>query len=90
VRFYTEAIRLKPDYADAFYNRAVARDAKGDLDGALKDYSEAIRLEPGGPDVYHNRAIARRGKGDIKGAEQDSKEAIRLGYKPSKPEKGGI
>lgn len=44
VRFYNEAIRLKPDYADAFNNRGIARKAKGDLDGALLDYAEASRL----------------------------------------------
>jgi tetratricopeptide (TPR) repeat protein len=46
IRCYTEAIRLKPDYADAYYNRGLARRAKGDHDGALKDYAEAIRLKP--------------------------------------------
>ncbi len=35
---------IKPDFALAFYNRNLARRAKGDLEGALKDYSEAIRL----------------------------------------------
>ena len=25
LRFYSEAIRLQPDYADAFYNRGIAR-----------------------------------------------------------------
>src|SRR4051794_8214657 len=33
-RFYTEAIRLKPDYAAAFCNRGIARQDKGDLEGA--------------------------------------------------------
>ncbi len=41
---YNEAIRLKPDYADAFYNRGLARSAKGDAEGALQDHNEAIRL----------------------------------------------
>jgi tetratricopeptide (TPR) repeat protein len=43
LRFYTEAIRLKPDYAAALYSRGNARRAKGDLEGALQDYTEAIR-----------------------------------------------
>jgi len=41
---FSEAIRLKPDDAEAFYNRGVGRRAKGDVEGALQDYNEAIRL----------------------------------------------
>jgi tetratricopeptide (TPR) repeat protein len=44
LRFYSEAIRLKPDYAFAFNNRGNARRAKGDIEGALQDFNEAIRL----------------------------------------------
>ena len=41
---YNEALRLKPDYAIAYHNRAVARRAKGDADGARQDDNDAIRL----------------------------------------------
>jgi tetratricopeptide (TPR) repeat protein len=78
VRYYAEAIRLKPDFADAYYNRGIARVAKGDLDGALKDYTEAIRLKPDFEEAYGNRGIARRAKGDLDGALKDYAEAIRL------------
>jgi tetratricopeptide (TPR) repeat protein len=47
LRFYNEAIRLKHDYAAAFYNRSNARRAKGDQEGAFQDYNQAVRLEPG-------------------------------------------
>jgi tetratricopeptide (TPR) repeat protein len=57
VRCYTEAIRLKPDFAEAYNNRGFARAAKGDLDGALKDYAEAIRLKPDFADAYNNGAL---------------------------------
>ena len=46
LRFYTEAIRLKSDYAGAYNNRGVARRAKGDVDGARQDFADAIRLKP--------------------------------------------
>ena len=45
LRFYTEAIRLKPDYADAFNNRGLARRDKGDLEGADEDFKKAERLK---------------------------------------------
>jgi tetratricopeptide (TPR) repeat protein len=59
LRFYTEAVRLKPDYAFAFNNRGAARSAKGDVDGALQDYAEAIRLKPDYAVAFNNRGIAR-------------------------------
>jgi tetratricopeptide (TPR) repeat protein len=77
LRFYSEAIRLKPDYADVFNNRGNVRRAKGDIEGALQDYSEAIRLKPDA-DAFNNRGAARSDKGDIEGALQDYNEAIRL------------
>ena len=75
---YDQAIRLKPDYADAFNNRGIARQAKGDLDGALADYDEAIRLQPDYADAFNNRGIARYDQGDLDGALADYNEAIRL------------
>jgi tetratricopeptide (TPR) repeat protein len=78
LRFYTEAIRLKPDDALAFNNRGLARRDKGDLDGALQDYTEAIRLKPDFALAFYNRGLARRDKGDLDGALQDYTEAIRL------------
>ena len=82
MRLYTEAIRLKPDDALAFFNRGITRRAKGDVDGALQDYNEAIRLRPDDADAFINRGITRKAKGDMEGALSDYNEAIRLGYRP--------
>jgi tetratricopeptide (TPR) repeat protein len=78
VRFYSEAIRLQPDFAIAFNNRARARNTKGDLEGALRDISAAIRFKPDFAVAFYNRGNGRRDKGDLEGALQDFSEAIRL------------
>jgi tetratricopeptide (TPR) repeat protein len=75
---YTEAIRLKPDYADAINNCGNARYEKGDLDAAIKDYNEAIRLQPNYALAYNNRGLARYKKGDLDAAIKDYNQAIRL------------
>ena len=75
---YSEAIRLKPDFLEAYNNRGNARSEKGDLDGALADYEEAMRLKHDDAEVYYNRGMARRDKGDLDGALADYDEAIRL------------
>jgi tetratricopeptide (TPR) repeat protein len=80
LRFFTEAIRLKPDYAGAYNNRGIVRGTKGDVDGELQDFTEAIRLKPNNAIAFHNRGIARRDKGDVDGALEDFAEAIR--FKP--------
>jgi tetratricopeptide (TPR) repeat protein len=78
LRCFSEAIRLKPDFAEAFSNRGVARQAKGDLEGALQDCNEAIRLKSDNAEAFNNRGVARQAKGDLEGALQDYNEAIRL------------
>src|SRR6516165_1783137 len=42
----SEAIRLDPKYAEAYYLRGVTYRNKGDSDHAIADFSEAIRLAP--------------------------------------------
>jgi tetratricopeptide (TPR) repeat protein len=78
VRLYSQAIRLKPDYAKAFNNRGYARRAQGDLEGALQDYDQAIRLDPAFALAFNNRGNVRRVQGDLPGALKDYGEAIRL------------
>src|SRR5271165_7040006 len=77
-RFYSKAIQLKPDYAEALNNLGFARYHEGDLDGAIRDYDEAIRLKPDFAEAFYNRGSARSHKGDLDGAVLDCDEAIRL------------
>jgi tetratricopeptide (TPR) repeat protein len=78
IRFYSNAIRLKPDYAAAYNNRGNVCRKKGDLDSAIADYSEAIRLKPDHSNAFSNRALARHLKGDLQGALQDYSNALRF------------
>jgi len=73
---YTEAIRLKPDYAAAFFNRGVVRRARRDFAGADADYTEAIRLKPDDAEAFSNRADVRRAMGDLDGALADLDAAL--------------
>ena len=75
---YTEAIRLKPDSAGAYYSRADAFDDKGDHGKAIADYIEVIRLKPDNAEAYYDRGIAYGRNGDYDKAIADYTEAIRL------------
>ncbi|RKU15827.1 hypothetical protein C6501_06610 [Candidatus Poribacteria bacterium] len=75
---YTHAIRLKPDAANAYVNRGVA---KADLEqyfAAIADFDIAIRLKPDDAEAYVNRGIAKLKTGDHVGAIADYTMAIRL------------
>ena len=52
---YSEAIRLKPDDAESFFNRGDVCYARGDLEGALQDYGVAVRLKPEFAGAFTNR-----------------------------------
>jgi tetratricopeptide (TPR) repeat protein len=58
--------------------RAVARKARGDMDGAIEDYTQAISLNPSLAEAFSNRGNARFKNGDLDGALKDYEEALRL------------
>ena len=64
--------------AYSYQNRGSAKQALGDLDGALADINDAIRFEPALPSPLTNRAVIWRAKGNIDRAIADTTEAIRL------------
>lgn len=78
VRFYSQAIRLNPVFAEAFNNRGVARREKRDLTAALQDFNEAIRLKSDYTEAFNNRGLVRHDRGDLVDALEDYDEAVRL------------
>jgi len=85
MRSYSEAIRLYPDYAEAFRNRGIVRHSLGDLQGALEDYNQAIRLKADDFHAFHNRGVIRDKIGDREGAQGDLNKAIRLKLDLARP-----
>ena len=81
VRHYTEALKLKPDFTDAYNNRGNIYNKKGDFDTAIQDYDRAISLNTKYADAYNNRGAAYYHKGDFDTAIQDYDRAISLNTK---------
>ena len=83
---FTEAIRLKPNFADAYYQRGIARflepppavdehekdDYPKDYDGAIKDLTEAIQLKPDFANAYYQRSKVLEERGE----DGDSEKAL--------------
>ena len=73
-----EAIRLVPDFPDAFFDRASCHLGKNDIKSAFADYDEAIRLAPRVPGYYRYRAELYNWTGDHDRALADYDAAIRI------------
>lgn len=85
---FNQAIRLKPDYALAYYDRGNAYAEKKAYDQAITDYTQAIQVNKnwrnfnpscyGLPTAYFNRGLAHRDKGERQSAIQDFQQALKL------------
>jgi tetratricopeptide (TPR) repeat protein len=75
---YDAAIRLRPDYAEAYVNRGVVHYDKGDYDRAIADNDAAIRLKPDFAEAFNNRSLAWYKKGDYARAQADFDRTIKL------------
>ena len=64
--------------AEAYFNRAYAKDDLGDKQGAIADYNQAIAINPQYADAYYNRGNAKYALGDKQGAIADYNQAIAI------------
>jgi len=64
--------------AATYNDRGLAREKKGDLNGAIADFNEAIKLDPKYAYAYNNRGNIKSRKGDLNGAMADYNRAIKL------------
>jgi len=78
---FTEAIRLNPKSAQAYYNRGKSYALMGGLENAIADCSEAVRLDPKLAVAYQCRGFVSPRKGENIKAEEDFTRAKKLGYK---------
>ena len=90
IRHYTEAIKLNPQMARAYYNRGNASSDLRDYEEALKDYSKAIQLDPEYSDSFFNRANANADLSRFQEAVADYDEAVRLGSENALFNKGNV
>jgi tetratricopeptide (TPR) repeat protein len=79
IEYLTNCIRLKPDAANAYYNRGTAyAKGLGQYHRAIQDYNEAIRLKPDNAEAFNNRGTAYGNLGQYQRAIEDFDKAFRL------------
>jgi Tfp pilus assembly protein PilF len=74
---FDRAIALRPGFASAYLNRALAYRQRGDLSRAEKDMDRAIRLDRS-VRAYRLRSDIRAARGDARRAQKDRERADRL------------
>ena len=74
----TQAIRIAPHDADAYYKRGLSFQALGDNHGSIGDFTEAIKLNSSHASAYYSRGLAAIELGNKKSAVQDLREAAKL------------
>jgi tetratricopeptide (TPR) repeat protein len=83
IRIFSRLIQAYPNYADAYYNRGLAKTKLGDTQGAIADYNEAIKIDTNLAEAYEERGNLWLKLKDKNQAIKDFKKAAEL-YKKQK------
>lgn len=73
---YTQAIKINPNYADAYRERGSAYVLLKNYQKAMNDLNQAIKINPNDGLAYLYRSQARAALGDIQGSIDDGNKSI--------------
>jgi lipoprotein NlpI len=76
---FTRAIRLRPDYAEAYFGRGWVNERLDQLERAVADYGRAIKVRPGFAAAYNNRGVVQIYRNRLEEAERDFEAALAAG-----------
>jgi hypothetical protein len=75
---YKQAIKIKPDYAEAYSNMGVALKEKGELDAAIDSHKQAIKIKPDFAEAHSNMGNALKDKGELDASIDSYEQAIKI------------
>ncbi len=98
MEYLNQAIRLDPNYGDAYNNIGGAYDNKGDYDRALEYYQKSLKIglkklgpeHPGVAIDYNNTGVAYDSKGEYDRAIEYYQKALKIDLKKLGPEHPGV
>lgn len=91
IRFFTDAINLKPDYANAYYNLSIALRDKGDIESAVIIAEKTVSLlEPESPDYKAASELLSQLKDKISTESAQADDAQEKVTTTSAPEKSAL
>jgi len=77
---FTQAIELKEDFAEAYYNRGQAYIKENKFDNAVADFTKSIEIDPEFKDAYFQRGNLFFEKGFKERAREDYEKIIELDF----------
>jgi len=78
IAHYAEALRIKPDYAEAHNNLGIILANQGKIQEAIAHFAEALRIAPDYADAHNNLGIILANQGKIQEAIAHYAEALRI------------
>jgi len=78
IKQYEQALRFKPDYAEAHNNLGNALLRKGQVDEAIVHYQKALEINPDYAEVYYNLGNALLRKGHVDEAMAQYQKALEI------------
>lgn len=78
IRHYTEAFKIKPDFAYAHNNLGAALAKQGQFEEAIRSYNEALKLMPRFAGAHHNLGVTLAEQGKYTEAVIHYKEALKI------------
>ena len=84
LRHFQEALRVKPDFAEAHYNHGLALHALGHLRGAMAEYQRRFESRPDYAEAHYNLGLVYAASGRRDDAAACYRAALKI--KPDFPE----
>jgi tetratricopeptide (TPR) repeat protein len=78
IAHYSEALGIKPDYAEAHFNLGVSLSRQGKFKEAVYHLSEMLRLNPGHAGAHNNLGTILHEQGELNAAITHYNEALRI------------
>ena len=76
IKYYKKAVKIRPNYHEAFYNMGVAQQSKNYFDEAIESYSKAIMIKPNYADSFNNIGFIQHIQGNFEDAIVSYSKAI--------------
>jgi Tfp pilus assembly protein PilF len=73
-----EAVRLRPDYADAYFNLGSVLFQQGKIDQAIAQWQKTLTINPRDSEAHRNVADAFRKQGKVKEAVSEYEQALNI------------